>query len=848
MAIKKGAVDQTLLYRQALSTAEKRMLQGLPASRTVQTREQPEGDRAQISGNVQAARQLLRQAEEKTPEQSAASRADPVRLKDYTWWNWMGDNDMTTMTDEDKAKWQTAMAGWKRGDYSAYNDGFQKKGNWSSYVDANGEVSGMLRYVGDGIGGYVPVNGGQLLQSGYAGDMSQYAFYGPNGEVYTADSNGRLTRTGTWTRQEPYSALKESVPYKMLKGTATEEEREAWIEGLSPYEPERTDPGERQRTVPGRTAPAQPAEDRQSGRRTASSEKPAEEPAPVPARPGTEGRSDGGIDWQKYIDAYDYGDAPEWDGTEYEQKRDAALEAAGQPREPSEYQRLRDEALRGAGEPWQGSEYRQKRDEALKRAEDMRWSYDRNSDPVWQALEKQYRREGQRSAQDALGQYAAMTGGVPSSYAVTAASQAGDYYAAQLSDRLPELYRNAYERYLEEYQRQLDASDRYAQFDDTEYGRWADQQDRNLQQADRYDDYDRTEYSRYLDERQKQLASADRYQSYGAEEYDRYRDRLSQWNEDRAFRYGLNRDAVEDARYADETAYDRAWNEEDRAYSRNYQARRDAVSDRRYDREWAQELREYADAQGWKQAEWEQYLREYGDQLSERERQWAYQMARDAVSDRQYADKLTYQREAEEYDRAWNEDEREYERSRDSTQWDRAIREYEDEREQRAFDNAYKMLQTFKAVVTQDMADALGVPMGTTLEQYRAAAGYAGGSGRSSAASKTGAADSASGSRYDESGHRAGTWQDADGETYVGYHPDGQWKSQGYDAAWSSVKSMADAGRSEKSVLARIRSLAEQNRITEYEAEMMLVDLGYRRGSAGTGRNSVGPNSVQMVQ
>ena len=78
------------------------------------------------------------------------------------------------------------------------------------------------------------------------------------------------------------------------------------------------------------------------------------------------------------------------------------------------------------------------------------FSYNLESDPVWQAYKKQYTREGQRATQDALGTTAASTGGIPSSYATAAATQAGDYYAAQMTDKVPELYRQAYNRYLNE--------------------------------------------------------------------------------------------------------------------------------------------------------------------------------------------------------------------------------------------------------------------------------------------------------------------------------------------------------------------------------------------------------------
>lgn len=83
------------------------------------------------------------------------------------------------------------------------------------------------------------------------------------------------------------------------------------------------------------------------------------------------------------------------------------------------------------------------------------FAYDPQTDPQYSAYRKQYAREGQRATADTLGQYAAMTGGVPSSWAVTAAQQAGDYYAAQMADKIPELYQAAYAMYNDEGNRML---------------------------------------------------------------------------------------------------------------------------------------------------------------------------------------------------------------------------------------------------------------------------------------------------------------------------------------------------------------------------------------------------------
>ena len=98
------------------------------------------------------------------------------------------------------------------------------------------------------------------------------------------------------------------------------------------------------------------------------------------------------------------------------------------------------------------------------------FSWSKETDPVYGAYKKTYLREGQRAAADTLGQAAAMTGGVPSSYAVTAAQQAGNNYAAALADKVPELYDAAYQRYRQEGQDRLDllsvlGADRQQSFD-----------------------------------------------------------------------------------------------------------------------------------------------------------------------------------------------------------------------------------------------------------------------------------------------------------------------------------------------------------------------------------------------
>lgn len=85
---------------------------------------------------------------------------------------------------------------------------------------------------------------------------------------------------------------------------------------------------------------------------------------------------------------------------------------------------------------------------------DFSWS--KETDPLWGTYKKEYLREGDRATQNALGQAAATTGGMASSYATTAAAQAGNYYAAQAADMLPTLYQQAYNRYIQDLQNKRD--------------------------------------------------------------------------------------------------------------------------------------------------------------------------------------------------------------------------------------------------------------------------------------------------------------------------------------------------------------------------------------------------------
>lgn len=127
------------------------------------------------------------------------------------------------------------------------------------------------------------------------------------------------------------------------------------------------------------------------------------------------------------------------------------------------------------------------------------FSYDPDTDPRMSAYKKAYLREGQRATQNTLAQASAGTGGVPSSFAVTAAQQAGNYYAGQLADIIPTLYEDSYNQYLNDQalkQQGLGAlqSDR-----DYENQQYMNNYSMLLNLLENQRSQDNTDYSRYLD-------------------------------------------------------------------------------------------------------------------------------------------------------------------------------------------------------------------------------------------------------------------------------------------------------------------------------------------------------------
>lgn len=166
------------------------------------------------------------------------------------------------------------------------------------------------------------------------------------------------------------------------------------------------------------------------------------------------------------------------------------------------------------------------------------FSYNPETDPSYAAFAKAYRREGERATADAMGQAAAASGGLPSSYAMTAAQQAGNYYAAQMADKIPELEQMAYARYQNEYAMRQAALDALMGAEAADYAKY--QTDLGQYNADR--DFG---YQVYMNEYNRILNDLATVRDMESTDYGRHLDALDQYNADRQFGYGQYLDEVD---------------------------------------------------------------------------------------------------------------------------------------------------------------------------------------------------------------------------------------------------------------------------------------------------------------
>lgn len=103
-----------------------------------------------------------------------------------------------------------------------------------------------------------------------------------------------------------------------------------------------------------------------------------------------------------------------------------------------------------------------------------KFTYDVNADELYKQYKDQYVRLGRNASEDTQGQAATLTGGYGSSYGVTAGSEAYQAYLSKLLDKIPELERDAYSKYIDEQNKEQNRLSLLMGMDNKDYSRYRD--------------------------------------------------------------------------------------------------------------------------------------------------------------------------------------------------------------------------------------------------------------------------------------------------------------------------------------------------------------------------------------
>ena len=124
------------------------------------------------------------------------------------------------------------------------------------------------------------------------------------------------------------------------------------------------------------------------------------------------------------------------------------------------------------------------------------FSYDFNSDALYQQYKDQYIQQGQMAMMDTMGQVAAMTGGYGNSYAQSVGQQTYNQYLGQLNEIMPELYDRAYGIYQQEGEDMLRMYDLYRGLSDQSYNQYLGEVDNYYRELGAASDYANTLYGK----------------------------------------------------------------------------------------------------------------------------------------------------------------------------------------------------------------------------------------------------------------------------------------------------------------------------------------------------------------
>lgn len=134
-----------------------------------------------------------------------------------------------------------------------------------------------------------------------------------------------------------------------------------------------------------------------------------------------------------------------------------------------------------------------------------KFSYDVNTDPLYQQYKEQYINLGKLAMNDTMGQAAALTGGYGNSYAQAVGNQAYQQYLTKLNDVVPQLYGMAMDKHNMDVQSLYNRYNMYNDAETKDYSKYRDavadyQANRNFLYG-AYNDARNLDYTKFADNR-----------------------------------------------------------------------------------------------------------------------------------------------------------------------------------------------------------------------------------------------------------------------------------------------------------------------------------------------------------
>ena len=251
-----------------------------------------------------------------------------------------------------------------------------------------------------------------------------------------------------------------------------------------------------------------------------------------------------------------------------------------------------------------------------------KFSYDVDTDPLFQQALASAMNSGKQAMQDTIGQASALTGGYGSTYATTAGNQAYNSFIEDAYDNLPQYYQMAMEAYQMEGDELYRQFGMYSELDDKEYNRYLSAYDATSQYRNQL--YNEA-YGQFRDSKSDAFATANlQLNEYGQRVNDAY------------------------------NYYNIASNEADKLYEREYNSWRDQVSQAT---QWAQLL----NSDYWSQTNFDEGVRQYEKNFAEDQRQYNETLAENKRQyDTSFAENQRQFNESYAQTEKWNQKELDY--------------------------------------------------------------------------------------------------------------------------------------------------------------------------------------------